>query len=86
VRIATHATERECDVEVRDDGPGIALADLERIFAPFYRVSADAASPGGSGLGLAIARSLAERNHGRLDVTSRPGAGATFRLVLPRFR
>ena len=86
VRIATQATERECVVEVRDTGPGIASVDLDRIFAPFYRVGADAASPAGSGLGLAIARSLAERNHGRLDVTSRPGAGATFRLALPRFR
>jgi signal transduction histidine kinase len=86
VRIATHGTERECVVEVRDGGPGIAMTDVERIFAPFYRVSADAASPAGSGLGLAIARSLAERNRGRLDVSSRPGAGATFRLALPRFR
>lgn len=85
-RVTTRSTEREAIVEVSDDGPGIAAADLDRIFQPFYRVNADAGSARGSGLGLAIARSLALRNGGRLTVASRPGSGATFRLSLPRFR
>lgn len=85
-RITTRLDEREALVEVSDDGPGIAAADLDRVFAPFARLRADADSPEGSGLGLAIARSLARRNRGRLTVVSRPGAGATFRLSLPRFR
>jgi len=86
VRVATRRTERDVVVEVRDTGPGIAAADLDRIFEPFFRVRADAASPGGSGLGLAIARSLAARNGGRLTATSQPSAGSAFRLSLPRFR
>ena len=86
VLVATSRTEREAIVEVHDDGPGIADADLAQIFEPFYRIRADAGTPDGSGLGLAIARSLAERNGGRLTVSSRPGAGSTFRLALPRFR
>jgi signal transduction histidine kinase len=69
---------------VGDDGPGIAAADLERVFEPFARLHADAGTPEGSGLGLAIARSLALRNGGELTVTSRPGRGSTFRLSLPR--
>ena len=85
-RIATRAADREALLEVSDDGPGIAAADLERIFEPFHRVHADGGTPEGSGLGLAIARSLAQRNRGRLTVTSQPGSGATFRLSLPRFR
>ena len=85
-RVAISANDREVEIEVADSGPGIAAADLDRIFEPFYRVHADAGSPEGSGLGLAIARSLAERNRGRLEATSRPGSGATFRLSLPRFR
>lgn len=85
-RIATKLVERDAIVEVSDDGPGIAEADLERVFDPFARLRADADSPDGSGLGLAIARSLARRNGGRLTVTSHPGEGATFRLALPRFR
>ena len=86
VRVATIATEREAVLEVQDSGPGIAAADQEQIFEPFYRVRADAGSPDGTGLGLAIARSLAERNGGRLTVSSLAGSGSTFRLVLPRFR
>jgi signal transduction histidine kinase len=85
LRVTTGATEREAFVEVSDGGPGIAAADLERIFEPFYRVSAHAGGPEGTGLGLAIAASLARRNRGRLSVVSEPGAGATFRLSLPRF-
>jgi two-component system OmpR family sensor kinase len=85
-RIITRAVDRDVVLEVADDGPGIAAEDLERVFEPFWRLHAEAGDPDGSGLGLPIARSLARRNGGRLTVTSRPGAGATFRLVLPRFR
>jgi signal transduction histidine kinase len=85
-RVVTRAVEREAVVEVSDDGPGIAEADLGRVFEPFARLHADAGTPAGSGLGLAIARSLAHRNGGDMTVTSRPGSGSTFRLSLPRFR
>ena len=85
-RVTTKAADRDVFVEVSDDGPGIAAADLERVFEPFHRVHSDAGSPQGSGLGLAIARSLAERNGGRLSATSQVGEGSTFRLALPRFR
>jgi signal transduction histidine kinase len=85
-RIVSKTVERDAVVEVGDDGPGIAAADLERVFEPFARLHAEAGAPEGSGLGLAIARSLARRNGGDLTVTSRPGAGSTFRLSLPRFR
>ena len=84
--IRTHLVERDAVVEVSDDGPGIAAADLERVFEPFARLHADADTPDGSGLGLAIARSLAHRSGGRLTVTSRPGQGSRFRLSLPHFR
>jgi signal transduction histidine kinase len=83
-RISTRVDDRDVVVEVRDEGPGIAAADLERIFEPFHRVHPEAGAPEGSGLGLAIARSLAERNGGRLTATSQPGSGTTFRLALPR--
>ena len=86
VRVTTRHTDGDAIVEVNDAGPGIGTIDLERIFQPFFRVRADADTPDGSGLGLAIARSLAERNGGRLSAASQVGAGSTFRLVLPRFR
>jgi signal transduction histidine kinase len=86
VRVVTRMADGEALVEVTDDGPGIGAADLDRIFEPFYRVHFDAASPEGNGLGLAIARSLAQRNGGRLVAESPPGSGATFRLTLPRIK
>jgi signal transduction histidine kinase len=86
VRIVTRAADGEALVEVTDNGPGIGPADLDRIFEPFYRVHFDAASPDGNGLGLAIARSLAQRNGARLVAESRLGAGATFRVTLPRIK
>ena len=86
VSILTQERDGSAVVEIGDHGPGIAAADLERIFEPFYRVRSDADAPGGSGLGLAIARELAERQDGRLTVRSRPGGGSVFRMELPHFR
>jgi signal transduction histidine kinase len=85
-RVTTRRVERDAVVEVSDEGPGIAAADLDRVFEPVSRLHPDAGTPAGSGLGLAIARSLAHRLGGRLTVVSQPGQGATFRLALPRFR
>ena len=84
VAVTTSRSDGEAVLEVRDEGPGIAAADLERIFDPFYRVAGTAHDRDGSGLGLAIARDLAVRNGGRLTVSSSPGKGASFRLILPR--
>ena len=73
-------------LEVRDQGPGIAGTELERIFDPFYRAGDKRRDREGVGLGLSIARDLAERNRGQLTVTSSPGSGAAFRLSLPRLK
>ena len=70
-------------VRVVDRGPGIAPADLERVFEPFYRASAADEHHHGSGLGLAIARGFAEANGGTLEVRSLPGQGSTFVFELP---
>jgi signal transduction histidine kinase len=71
-------------VEVRDAGPGIPEAELERIFEPFTQVEVGGGRKGGTGLGLSIARRLAELLGGRLTVASRVGTGSTFTLELPR--
>ena len=86
VRVRTYASDGRAIVEVADRGPGIAHADVEHIFEPFYRVRSDASAPPGTGLGLAIAAELAQRHSGRLTVESSPGSGARFRLELPRVR
>ena len=67
-------------------GRGSRRPTCRRIFDAFYRARPDAAGPAGNGLGLTIARSIAERSGGSLSVTSKPGAGTTFLLSLPRQR
>lgn len=69
-------------VGVRDHGPGIAAADLPRIFDRFARASSTRHF-GGLGLGLYIARHVAECHGGRITVDSREGEGSCFSLELP---
>ena len=69
---------------VVDSGPGIAPAEQERIFDPYYRGSGAAARhTAGSGLGLSIVRETVRRCGGRVEVRSTPGAGSTFTIWLP---
>lgn len=77
--------DAEVVVRVRDTGVGIARADLDRIFDPFFSTrAADAATPGrGAGLGLAISYGIVQSHGGRLQVESAPGAGSTFTVRLP---
>ncbi|MBY4896974.1 sensor histidine kinase [Cupriavidus sp. AU9028] len=68
-------------IAVRDQGPGIAAADLEGLFRPFFRGDGAAGIPG-TGLGLAISRELARRLGGELRLASRMGAGTEAILTL----
>jgi signal transduction histidine kinase len=75
----------EAVLEVRDNGVGIAPAELESIFKPFYR-STDHVTrrTPGTGIGLFVAREIVNAHGGRLTASSPgPGQGATFRLSLP---
>jgi len=69
---------------VADHGPGIAAADVPRLFEKFAQLDAsDARAKGGSGLGLAITRAIVLGHRGRIGVDSAPGAGSTFWFELP---
>jgi signal transduction histidine kinase len=78
LRPARAAGGRSVQIEVSDTGPGIAAADVDRIFLPFVTTK-----DGGTGLGLALTHRIVEDHGGAIDVRSAPGAGATFRIVLP---
>jgi signal transduction histidine kinase len=72
------------ELSIADNGPGIAVEDLPRVFDRFYRADkARSRESGGTGLGLAIARQLALAHGGDLSAANRPEGGAKFSLRLP---
>lgn len=80
IELITRQEGDEVVLEVADDGVGIAEADLPRIFDPFYTTKPVGQ---GTGLGLSISHGIIRDHGGRLEVESRPGLGARFRVVLP---
>jgi two-component system, OmpR family, sensor kinase len=84
IAIGTSVEEDEILIWVRDEGEGIAPADQSRIFDRFVRGDDAGTRYRGGGLGLAIVRTIAEAHGGRVVLESRPGAGSTFTIVIPR--
>jgi signal transduction histidine kinase len=79
LRIKTDRHSNEAiTISVEDSGPGIDLRKIERIFDPFFSTKAK-----GMGLGLAICKSIVERHHGQLSVSSEIGGETRFRIILP---
>ena len=85
VLVTAHQRDGRFDLEVHDEGPGVAAADRERVFEPFGTLSAGAEGGGGTGLGLAIARWVTDLHGGDirfLDPAAHAG-GARVRVSLP---
>ena len=70
-------------ITVNDRGPGVPLAQRERIFEKFYRLPGASEREGGVGLGLALVRSICERHGGSVRCEDRSGGGASFVVTLP---
>nr|WSW65037.1 HAMP domain-containing histidine kinase [Streptomyces sp. NBC_00995] len=85
VRIGVGTLDGQAVLELSDEGPGMTTEQAAHVFDRFYR--ADTARTrtrtGGAGLGLSIVRSLVSAHHGRVEVGTAPGQGATFRILLP---
>jgi signal transduction histidine kinase len=80
----TPASGDGAELTVADDGPGIPVAERDRVFERFTRLDdARTAGTGGAGLGLAIARDIAERHGGTLSLEPDGTPGARFVLRLP---
>jgi two-component system osmolarity sensor histidine kinase EnvZ len=69
-------------IEVRDRGPGIPAAEVERMKRPFTRLDDARSGASGSGLGLAIVERVARAHGGALELLPRPGGGLVARLTL----
>jgi heavy metal sensor kinase len=84
--IALSLSRQQSDavITVRDTGIGIAGEDQGKIFDRFFRVDkARNRDGGGAGLGLAIAQWIVNQHQGAIELESRPGEGAIFRVTLP---
>ena len=85
VRITGEGYPHTVRLSVTDTGVGIALENQERVFEEFHRVTDQStAGTSGTGMGLPICRRIAVELGGGITLTSRPGEGSTFTVVLPR--
>jgi signal transduction histidine kinase len=76
--------EGSASLAVTDTGIGISEEDLKRIFDRFFRSDKSRSrTSGGIGLGLAIAQTIIHSHGGRINVSSRPGEGSRFQVLLP---
>ena len=80
IRISNRNVNGEMLIEVADNGTGIAPEHLPKLFDPFFTTKPVGE---GTGLGLSISHGIITGHGGRIEVSSRPGEGTTFRIFLP---
>jgi two-component system, OmpR family, sensor histidine kinase KdpD len=84
--IRVSGDDASIEISVSDRGPGIAPGDLPGLFEEGPATGDASRDRPSAGLGLYLARSLTEPHGGRITVTSRPGEGSRFTIILPRAR
>ncbi len=78
--------KQDITVTVRDDGPGIAENQLNKVFLPFYRGEhSRSRETGGTGLGLAVAQDIVMAHGGSIELTNHPDGGLLVTVILPFF-
>ncbi len=82
VKLGVEANGEDFVFRVSDTGSGMTPAELTRIFRPFVQAGEPHTRLKGVGLGLSISRKIIEQMGGRIDVTSKPGRGSTFSVML----
>ncbi|OPY64759.1 MAG: Sporulation kinase D [Syntrophorhabdus sp. PtaU1.Bin050] len=80
IRISTGQDNTHAFISIADTGIGIKEEDLGRIFEPFFTTKEKGE---GTGLGLSLCKKLIEANHGKIEVESKVGEGATFKIMIP---
>jgi signal transduction histidine kinase len=82
IELTAHAEAHTMVISVEDSGIGIAPDDLPKIWGRLYRGDRSR-SQRGLGLGLSVVKAVVAAHHGRVDVSSTPGAGSVFKVFLP---
>ncbi|HYD60099.1 MAG TPA: ATP-binding protein [Noviherbaspirillum sp.] len=86
-RIVVDSDAKSATIRIRDGGPGIPEAEMDKVFDPFYRVEASRSrDTGGTGLGLTIARNITEQHSGTISLRNLPDKGLEVTLSFPYAR
>lgn len=83
IKLHTEQTTEQFKIHVTDTGIGMVQEQLDKLFQPFERLGMEATTRQGTGIGLVICQKLAAAMDGCIEVSSMPGVGSTFSLVLP---
>ncbi len=78
VRVFSRRRETQCEIEIRDDGPGMTREVMETVFDPYFTTK-----PGGTGLGLSITRSIIEEHGGSIELSTTSGQGCQVLITFP---
>jgi len=82
--VSLSSDAHQCQIRIRDHGPGIPPELLEQVFTPFFRIEhSRSRQTGGTGLGLAIARNIILRHNGELTLSNHPSGGLVALVALP---
>ena len=79
LRVETSSSDEELLISFIDEGDGMEMSDMRRVFQPYF-----SRKMGGVGLGLVICQRIAQDHGGYLSIDSQKGAGTTVTLSLPR--
>jgi signal transduction histidine kinase len=84
VTVSAASNQGHIRIAISDQGIGMDAKEVKQIFHKFYRTKkAEESGEAGTGIGLSIVQQIVEQHGGKIDVTSTPGAGSCFTLVLP---
>ena len=84
IMISAQAEDGKASLSIADQGAGIDPAEQGLIFERFYRGRAQALGTSGTGMGLAISRAIVDAHGGSIRVTSQPGRGSVFTIMMPK--
>jgi len=84
ITVACRARDSQLRLSVQDQGMGMDAKELRQIFQKFYRTKrAEASGEKGTGIGLSIVQQIVHHHGGKMEVTSEPGKGSCFTVILP---
>jgi signal transduction histidine kinase len=85
VRVRATQVAAQTRIDVEDEGIGMDSSDARRVFEPFFRGrAATERQIGGAGLGLTLVKGIVDGHRGKIEVSSAPGKGSRFTIVLPK--